>query len=263
MDSALLQVRSVSKSFGGLRVLHDCSFGVPSNDIVGLIGPNGAGKTTLFNIISGFLPADAGEVVFAGDGLTSHRPDVVASMGVMRTFQTPHGFSRLTVMDNMLAAAPGQVGESPWHLFFSGREVRRQSKEIEIKATALLVDFGLWERQDELVLNLPLAEARLLEFARQLMGDPRVLLLDEPAAGLNRAAQQRIADVIIRLKLAGMTMIIIEHNLSFIMHLADRIVVLNRGKIIAEGTSAEVASNQEVIKVYLGARPEKTASVRP
>lgn len=248
----LLEVRNVSKHFGGLKAVNNCSLAVERHQIVGLIGPNGAGKTTLFNVIAGFLAPTSGEVYFKGEKISGLEPYEICQKGVARTFQTPHGFAGMTVMENMMTAPLNQKGESFRHLLLARAEVKAQQRQFKEKALRLLAAFGMADRQHEYVGNLSAGEARVLEMARQLMLDPEILLLDEPAAGINPALQHRLADIIKDLRQNGLTFLVVDHNLGFIMGLSDYIYVMDRGSIIAQGPPEEIAHDKKVREIYLG-----------
>ncbi|MCL5958217.1 MAG: ABC transporter ATP-binding protein [Chloroflexi bacterium] len=249
---SFLEVRSVCKHFGGLKAVDGCSLDVPRNSIVGLIGPNGAGKSTLFNVIAGFLPTSSGEVRFIGELLTGRTANEIAQRGVVRTFQTPHGFTGMTVMENLMVAPLFQKGENIINLVFQRGAVRKQEVEGRDKAMHLLTTIGLADRRNELVGNLNPSEARMLEFARQLLLNPRVLLLDEPAAGIDPTFQGKLTDIIREMRAQGLTLLIVDHNLSFVMNLCEHVYVMDRGRIIADGPPSEIVENKSVREVYLG-----------
>ncbi len=248
----MLEIKNVSKHFGGLKAVQDCTLTVKENSITGLIGPNGAGKTTLFNVIANVYPPTEGEVLFQGEKLSGIAAWKVPGRGVARTFQTPHGFPKLTVMESLMAAPMHQKGENIAHGFIRGRKVRAQEAENREKAHELLRSIDMLERRNELILNLSAGEARMVEMTRQLMMDPKVLLLDEPAAGINPALQGTLLAMLKRLRSEGLTLLVIDHNLGFIMELCDYIYVLARGKLIAEGSPDEVSKNPTVLEAYVG-----------
>jgi ABC-type branched-subunit amino acid transport system ATPase component len=248
----VLEIRNVSKKFGGLDAVSDCTLTVKENSITGLIGPNGAGKTTLFNVIANVYQPTEGEVLFRGEKLSGTTTWKVPARGVARTFQTPHGFPLLTVMESLMATPLNQRGEKILPAFFRGAKVRAEEAASREKAHDLLRSIDMLERRNELVVNLSAGEARLVEMARQLMLDPKLLLLDEPAAGINPALRDNLVDLLRRLRTEGLTILVIDHNLGFIMDLCDYIYVLARGRLIAEGTPAEISQNQTVIEAYVG-----------
>lgn len=248
----LLDIKRVSKVFGGLKAVNDVSLEVKEKSITGLIGPNGAGKSTLFNCIAGYYPATQGEIYFRGEKISHLPANQIATKGLARTFQTSQGFAQMTVMENMMVIPKGQKGEQPWQGLMNGKKVREQEEEQRIRALKLLEEFGLVERRNDLVVNLSAGEARIAEIARQLMLNPEVLLLDEPAAGINPTLQNQLVQILLKLRKQGLTLLIVDHNLGFISSLCDYIYVLNIGRIIAEGTPMEIFKNSKVIEVYLG-----------
>ncbi|GAB6156060.1 ABC transporter ATP-binding protein [Desulfosporosinus burensis] len=248
----LLDIKKVSKVFGGLKAVNDASLQVKEKSITGLIGPNGAGKSTLFNCIARYYPATQGEIYFKGEKISHLQANQIATKGLARTFQTSQGFAQMTVMENMLVIPKGQKGEQPWQGLINGKKVREQEAEHSKKALQLLEEFGLIERRNDLIANLSAGESRIAEIARQLMLDPEVLLLDEPAAGINPALQNQLVQILLRLRTQGLTLLIVDHNLGFISSLCDYIYVLNLGQIIAEGTPQDIFKNPKVIEVYLG-----------
>jgi branched-chain amino acid transport system ATP-binding protein len=235
---AMLEVRGLDKSFGGLRAIHNLDLATEEGEIVGLIGPNGAGKTTLFNLVSGFLKPDYGEIIFRGENITGLKPHVICKRGVTRTFQIVKPFPKLTTFRNICI---GAYCSSP-----SGR------KHIQERVEAILNLLGLAEKTDMLGCDLTIADQKNLELGRALATGPQLLLLDEIMGGLNPVEQERMIHIVRRLNREGITLLVIEHNMKVIMSLSHRIIVLNYGEKIAEGSPEEVAGNQDVIKVYLG-----------
>jgi branched-chain amino acid transport system ATP-binding protein len=234
----LLAVKNVTKKFGGLIALNDVSFDVKEKEIVGIIGPNGAGKTTLFNVITGFYQADAGQVIFDGVDITKCRPDQICALGLTRTFQLVKPFKDLTVFENILI----------------GAMLRRSKAAAVEKAESVLKDMKLERVRNVLVKNLPVAERKIVEAARALATEPKMLLLDEVAAGLTPAESTKILETLKRVNEQGVTLCLVEHVMRFIMGVSERIIVLDRGRKIAEGTPAEIAANEAVIQAYLGVR---------
>lgn len=228
----ILHVRNVSKSFHSLQVLSDCSFSVEKGQIVGLIGPNGAGKTTLFNLITGFLPLDRGQILFKGEDITRLKPYIIARKGIGRTSQITRIFPKMTLLENLILPA---------------RADNAKERALELLKLAELTDL-----KDEYASDLSFGQQRLLSLMQVLMLDPALILLDEPAAGINPTMQNKIIDLIHCLNDTGKTFIIIEHDMDVIMKHCDRIIVLSFGQKIAEGTSQEIRSNETVLKAYFG-----------
>ncbi len=242
---SLLEARNVSKSFGGIRALDACSVTVEQGTITGLIGPNGSGKTTLFNVMTGYERADDGEISFNGKPITRSTPDKIFEFGVARTFQLTRIFPRLTVLENMHVAAQRQGLRALLSRWSSSRE---QSRALE------LLDFvGISHLQDLPAANLSYGQKKLLEFAYILIAEPQVILLDEPAGGVNPAMINHLSDRIRKLNQDGVTFLIVEHNMEFVMGLCARVMVLHRGSKIADGSPEELRKNPAVLEAYLGA----------
>jgi branched-chain amino acid transport system ATP-binding protein len=248
---SLLRLQAITQRFGGLIALDSVWLDVASGGVTAIIGPNGAGKTTLFNAISGFRAPTEGRILFADEDITGSPPQEVAKRGLVRTFQLVQLFETLTVRENVKVAR---------HLHTSGGLVsallpfRSHSIEAQVDASArdLLRQVGLEAHADTLANALPYGQKRLLEIARALAAEPKLLLLDEPAAGLNRGETTRLADLIRGIAARGVTVLLIEHDMSFVMNVADRIAVLDFGRLIAQGTPAEIQKNKDVIAAYLG-----------
>lgn len=251
----MLIVKDVHKSFGGLKALNGVSLEVESGSITGVIGPNGSGKTTLFNVISGFYPKDKGEIYFKGrriDGLPPHK---IAKMGLCRTFQISQIPQKMTVLENMLLAPQGQLGEGILGALLRYRQVARQERAYLRKALSLLELVGLLDWGNEYAGNLSGGQKKLLSLARVLMADPELILLDEPTAGVNPTLIRDLLEVIGRLQdEEGKTFLVIEHNMKVISSICDRVYVLNFGEIIAEGTPEEIQQSERVLQAYLGRR---------
>lgn len=241
---SLLEAQAISKAYGGIRALNICSISVEQGTIAGLIGPNGSGKTTLFNVITGYERVDTGEIRFKGKSITNLRPDKVFSMGIGRTFQLTRIFPRLTVMENMHVAAQRQS--------LRGILGRWSSSQEQKHALELLDFVGITRLKDTEAANLSYGQKKLLEFAFILIAGPEVILLDEPAGGINPTVIQQITDRIRTLNKRGVTFLIVEHNMEFVMGLCDTVTVLHRGAKIAEGTPQEVRANPAVLEAYLG-----------
>jgi len=250
--SAYLQVSGLNKRFGGLQALRDCSFTVGQGRITCLVGPNGAGKTTIFNAITGFLVPDTGHVEFQGRSLDGQSPQQIVRHGIARTFQNLRLFADLTARDNVLAGMQDHVGEGPLGAIFRPFHTARALAGKRDAAMAVLAHVGLEDRADALVRNLSYGEQRKLEFARALATEPKLLLLDEPVAGMNSSEKAVLMEEIRNIRDRGYGVFLIEHDMRFVMSLCDRVAVLNFGRIIAEGAPEEIRSNPEVIEAYLG-----------
>lgn len=242
--STLLEATSISKSFGGIQALTTCSLAVERGSITGLIGPNGSGKTTMFNMITGYERVDSGDVHFDNRVITNRSPDKIFQLGIGRTFQLTRVFSRLTVMENMHVAAQRQGLRS---LFSRWSSTHEQHRALE------LLDFvGLTKVKDLLAGNLSYGQKKLLEFAFVLITNPQVILLDEPAGGVNPTMINYLADRIRSLNARGVTFLVVEHNMEFVMGLCHKVIVLHRGTKIAEGHPEVIRKNPEVLEAYLG-----------
>jgi len=250
----MLQVEGISKHFGGLKALDGCSMNVEKGSITALIGPNGSGKTTLFNVITGFLEPNGGRVLFDGREVTGLPVYRIANLGIGRTFQVSSLFPKLTVWENLLAAYPNQIGESLFSVFTTSTRIRLQEEEQMVRAQSILERIGLAHKVEERAANLSAPEARMLEIGRQLMFSPRLMLLDEPSSGVNPAMLDRLAVMITDLNREGLTLLIIGHNLSFIMKISHYMHVLHYGKLIASGPPQTVARDKKVIEAYMGVR---------
>jgi ABC-type branched-subunit amino acid transport system ATPase component len=244
---AILQVTNLSKRFGGLTAVADLSFEVHEGEILGLIGPNGAGKSTTFNLIAGAHSADAGEIRFAGHGIRGLAPHEIAARGVMRTFQHNRPFDGMTVLENVLVGAHTRFSCNPFSPKAAHEESARRTRAAE------LVEFvGLGELREAPVERLSFGQGRLLEIARALAGEPKLLLFDEPAAGLTLAEAERIAAAIRGIAERGIAVLLIEHDMRFLLPLAHRVVVLNFGAKIAEGPPERIRADPAVMQAYLG-----------
>ena len=246
------QLLGVHKTFGGLSAVRNLSFAVEPGKITSLIGPNGAGKTTVFNLISGQLPLDRGEIIFKGRNITAFPPHKIVGLGIARTFQDLRLFQKLTVLQNVLMGLQHRKGERLLHALLGGRALTREEKEDLQIALDLLRLVELEPKADERVENLSYGEQKLLSLARILATDAELLMLDEPASGLPLGEIDRMLKLIQNLVKQGKTILVVEHNMEAVMGISDWIVVLNFGEQIASGTPAEIQKNQEVIKVYLG-----------
>jgi ABC-type branched-subunit amino acid transport system ATPase component len=239
-----LEVNGASVAFGGIQALDNCSLAVEEGSITGLIGPNGSGKTTLFNVMTGYLRPDAGMVSFKGADITRAAPDRIFALGIGRTFQLVRIFPRLTVMENIHVAAQ----RSGWRSL-----LRRWSSPHErARADELLNFVGISHLSDAPAENLSYGQKKLLEFAMILIAEPQVVLLDEPAGGVNPTLAAQLTDRIRTLNKRGVTFLIVEHNMEFVMHLCNKVAVMHRGSLLTEGTPQEVRSNPAVLEAYLG-----------
>jgi ABC-type branched-subunit amino acid transport system ATPase component len=237
---SLLEVRGVSKAFGGLRAVDDLSFAIREGEILGLLGPNGSGKTTVFNVIAGTFPPDDGHVYFSGKQITKRDPSFRAAMGIARTFQLVRTLPNLSALDNVLVAR------------LYGHQRSPSLAQGRADALALLALAGLHDKSGYPAAKLTLAERKRLEIARALATRPRLLLLDEPAAGLNPVEVDAVLSLFGQIRASGITLAIVEHNIRAVRALCDRVVILNSGKKIAEGPPAQALEHAEVVQVYLG-----------
>ncbi len=247
-----LVLTDVQVAFGGFRALDGVSFAMESHALAGIIGPNGAGKSTLFSVISGFIRPTAGSVSLAGQVLDRLAPAARARRGMVRTFQVPKEFRHLTVRENLMAAAPNQAGESLVPLFFAPARIRAQEAAIRAEADATIARLNLAAVADTPAGRLSGGQKKLLELGRALMVKPRLILLDEPFAGVNPVLVEQIVAQVRDLHAAGIGFLIIEHDLPALSRLCPRLAVLDRGRIIADGTPAEVLADTAVRDAYLG-----------
>lgn len=252
MSEYLLEVRNVNKSFGGVVTANDVCMSVEPGQIRGLIGPNGAGKTTFFNLMTGFDTPNTGTWQFDGKDMAHVNPEKVARGGMVRTFQLTKVMSRLTVLDNMMLGAQSHPGEGMFRSLFPGAW-KKQEKENREKAEALLDRFLLYKKKDDYAGALSGGQRKLLEMARALMCDPKLVMLDEPMAGVNPALKQSLLDHIISLREDGTTVLFVEHDINMVRHIADWVTVMAEGKIVAEGQPKTVMDDPAVVDAYLGA----------
>lgn len=250
----ILKVKDVSKNFGGIRAVRNCSLEVERGKVTGLIGPNGAGKTTLFNLITGFYKMDSGEILFNGDKLQPGlEPHQVFLKGIYRSFQITREFKLITLLENLLAVPPRQDGERLWMNWFSSEKVRKQENERIEKAMDILKFLELDTKASEYAGNLAGGERKLLELGRMMMVEPELVLLDEPEAGVPPAMQGKINHYIKTIsKERGITFFAVEHDMNVIMKLCDPIIVMVDGAYLTEGTPEKVQSDEKVIDAYLG-----------
>lgn len=249
----LLRLDDVVKRFGGLAAVDGASFDVEERSITALIGPNGAGKTTLFNVASGFARPDRGSVRLGDARIDGRPPHAVNRLGLVRTFQTPRALTRMSVLENMLLAAPDQPGERLWQLVATPRAARRREREIEEQAVELLRLVRLDGHAGDYAGTLSGGQRKLLEFARALMTSPRIVLLDEPMAGVNPTLALQLLEHVRALREErGLTFLLIDHDLEAVMSVSDRVVVMSEGRVIAAGSPDDVQADPLVVDAYLG-----------
>jgi branched-chain amino acid transport system ATP-binding protein len=253
--SASLQVRDIVRAFDGVRAVDGASLDVEAGSITGLIGPNGAGKSTLFNCISGFLRPQSGRVLLDGKRIDRRGPHRIARVGLVRTFQTPRALTRMTVLENVMLAAPRHRGERLGGSL--APSARRREREVKVRAAELLELVRLDGHAAALAGTLSGGQRKLLDLVRALMAEPRILLLDEPMAGVSPTLRVELLEHILALRERdGITLLIVEHDLDFVMRASDRVIVMNDGRVITHGSPDEVRADERVIDAYLGARHE-------
>jgi branched-chain amino acid transport system ATP-binding protein len=253
----VLEVKNITKKFGGIQALTEVSFQVEKGEVFGLIGPNGAGKTTMFNIMTSMFPPTSGEIVFSGQTLTGMKPHDITKAGVCRTFQNIRLFPDMTVLDNVTVGQHCRSKSGVWASVFKPKSQRLEEQTIRSKASELLRLVGLEEYAEAFADNLAYGQQRRLEIARALASEPQLLLLDEPAAGMNEKETNDLYELILKIKELGITVLLIEHDMPLVMKVCDRMAVLNFGKKLTEGTPDEIKNNPEVIEAYLGREEEE------
>jgi branched-chain amino acid transport system ATP-binding protein len=252
MSACALKVVNVSKQFGGLAAITDVSLDVPDGSLTALIGPNGAGKTTLFNLITNLFPSTAGEMYFYDMPLNRLSPGEIAGLGLIRTFQTARVFPGMTVVENVLVGGHNQVRRNAAEQMLWRPSARREERELTAKADAFLDMVGLARFRHDAATDLPMGAQKLLDVIRALMAQPRMLLLDEPAAGLNDSETAELASLLRAVRNSGVTVMVVEHNMSLVMGVADRVMVLDAGSLVASGSPQEIRQNARVIEAYVG-----------
>lgn len=248
----LLSVSNLSKSFGGVKAVNGTSFHVKKGSITGLIGPNGAGKSTVVNLISGTLRPDVGTILLNDLDITKMQAYKVASSGLIRTFQISRQLQKMTVLENMMLAPQRQHGEKSWAALFSRHRIKQEDRQHAERALELLQEFSLYDLRDEYSGNLSGGQMKLLDLARAMMVKPKVLLLDEPMAGVNPTLANKLQEKIRQMNKTGVTILMIEHNLGIVESLCDHVVVMAEGQVLAEGKMDTLRENEDVVSAYLG-----------
>ena len=244
----MLKIQNLKKHFGGVKAVDGCDFAIKENLITALIGPNGAGKSTVFNLISGLLRADAGSIIFGNKNITNLSPEKISNLGISRLFQQSRLFNNLSVKDNLLLAIDNEDTKF-WRSFFGSNKMST-SKENKVKKVLKLV--GMEKTENHLARDLSYGQKRLVELARVVLNQHTFLMLDEPVAGVNLKLRQKISEILSALKKQGETILLIEHDMNFTFGLADWIIVMDEGRIIAQGKPMEIKNNPKVLGAYLG-----------
>lgn len=248
----MLRIQNVTKAFGALMAVQGVSLEIGDTGVTGLVGPNGSGKSTLFHLITGFYRLDQGDIFFGRNSIGRLPPHVISRLGLIRSFQHTRPLPFMTVLDNLIAAAPGQTGERIWPLFFKPATVRQEENDLREKARGILRLLDLLPLADELAGRLSYGQQKLMELGRILMAGPRLILLDEPTAGINPTLIRRLVDVIHRLCEQGIQIFLIEHNMPLVAKLCQQVFVMDSGELIFSGTPKQAREEPRVIEAYLG-----------
>lgn len=250
--ATILEVNALTKTFGGVTAVDDCSFSVPAGSVVGLIGPNGAGKSTTIDLVSGFGRADRGSVRFDGQEVVNRAPHRISRLGLIRTFQAPREWGSLTVLDNVLLGMRAFGRESILRNLFTARSVRREERADRSRAEEILEQFNLAPLRYDRAETLSGGQKRLVEFARVAAAEPRLVILDEPMGGVNPVLGERMSQAIKQFVARGSTVVIVEHNMKFIEETCDEVVVMDLGHVIAQGHYSSLRDDERVVSAYLG-----------
>jgi ABC-type branched-subunit amino acid transport system ATPase component len=248
----MLDIRGITQRFGGVTALEDVSFRIREGEITGVIGPNGAGKTTLFNIVTGIYTQTSGTIHFAGKDVSGQSPEKLARLGMVRTFQNVELFGQMTVRENVMVGLHTKSRSGMLDCMFRSPRQFSEERRIRVESEKWLEFTGITDLAEIQAANLPFGRGRMLEIARALALGPKVILMDEPAAGLNNRETQELALMIRRIREMGITVVLVEHDMELVMDICDTIVVLNLGRLLAQGTPREIQENQQVVAAYLG-----------